>query len=79
MRTALEDRGTCVYVNFKSGRDRSAQTVYAFLRLTYAFSDRQAREALSSRCDRSGKALANIDGMRPEVYQWLQQCLARDS
>jgi protein-tyrosine phosphatase len=49
IREELSREGGCVYIHCKSGKDRSAFTVYSLLRLEYGFSDEAARAALETR------------------------------
>jgi len=46
---ALPRESACVLVHCRSGRDRSAFAVYAFLRVMLAYTDDEAREALLCR------------------------------
>ena len=59
LRQILEKVDSCVYVHCRSGKDRSAITVYAFLRGSLGYDDDSAREALATRVDRFGQSAAN--------------------
>ena len=72
LRSALSQPSSVVYIHCKSGRDRSCQTVYAFLRIAYGLDDRTATEALSSRHSVDGAPLANLQ-MDENTQAWLQE------
>ena len=77
IREELSREGGCVYIHCKSGKDRSAFTVYSLLRLEYGFSDEAARAALETRLGTRGQYIANVD-VRQECNQtWLEKALRR--
>ena len=78
LRAILEDSGTCLYIHCKNGRDRGAQTTYAFLRWAYQLNHEDCWNALRRRVDSHNKPLANINGMRPDAWQWLERCLRQE-
>ena len=73
IRDELSRDGGCVYIHCKSGKGRSAFTVYSLLRLEYSFSDEAARAALATRLGTHGQRIANVD-VRQECNQtWLEK------
>ena len=66
----------CIYVHCRNGKNRSAYTVYALLRLAFRIPEALAREALANRVDRNGFPLANLDAHCEVVHAWLENELA---
>ena len=58
---AILDRGDCVYIHCRSGKDRSAFTVFALLQLQYNIDEDTARAALATRIGCDGRCIANVD------------------
>ena len=75
----LDQREGCVLVHCRSGKDRSAFTVYAFLRLMCQLGDLTARAALNGRVDRWGHPVANLDFQQEAQQRWLDNELLRRS
>ena len=75
IRAVLDQPAGVVYIHCKSGKDRSAFTVYSFLQLMYGVSEDQAREAVGNRLDTSGRRLANLDFQQDFNRDWLERML----
>ena len=75
LRQTLGKVDSCVYVHCRSGKDRSALTIYAFLRGSLGYDDDSARRALATRVDRFGQPAANVDYNQGAVRTWLQRVL----
>ena len=58
---AILDRGDCVYIHCRSGKDRSPFTVFALLQLEYNIDEDTARAALATRIGCDGRCIANVD------------------
>ena len=65
------DGGECVYIHCKSGRDRSAFTVFALLQLQYGLEEDAARAALAGRVGCDGWCIANVDVGHDANWEWL--------
>ena len=78
IRAELSRDGSCVYIHCKSGKDRSAFTVYSLLRLEYGFSDEAARAALETRSGTRGQCIANVDVRQEYNQTWLEKALRRN-
>ena len=68
---ALETSSNVVLIHCKNGRDRSAFTVYAFLRLEKKISHIDAMEIVERRLGFNGRPLFRYDKQDPELTQWL--------
>ena len=65
--------GECVYIHCRSGKDRSAFTVFALLQLQYDLEEDAARAALAGRVGRDGRCLANVDVGHGPNWEWLSK------
>jgi len=77
IKQVLDEQEGCVVVHCKSGKDRSAFTVYAFLRLMCNLDDDTARAALNVRVDKWGHPVANLDYQQESQHLWLENMLRR--
>ena len=57
----------------RSGKDRSAFTVFALLQLQYDLEEDAARAALAGRVGRDGRCLANVDVGHGPNWEWLSK------
>lgn len=70
---ALEISSNVVLVHCKNGKDRSAFTVYAFLRLLRNFSHQAAVNLVSQRLSTDGEPLFRYENQNHELTEWLEQ------
>ena len=69
---ALQHKDTHVYVHCKSGKDRSAFTVFAFLRLMFRYSWERASAALDRRVGVDGRPVADLVTRKADLTNWLE-------
>ena len=72
MADALETSTNGVLVHCKNGKDRSAFTVYAFLRLLHNFSHRDALNLVATRLGTTGWPLFEYDQQDSDLTAWLE-------
>ena len=70
----LKCPGSCLYVHCKSGRDRSAVTLYAFLRLQFGLSPDAAWASLQFRCGRDKWPVASVWN-KHDILAWIDEIL----
>lgn len=74
LESVLRNPGGCLYVHCKSGRDRSAATVFALLRLQFALTHDDAWNALQTRVGKNRWPCANLND-KSEIMQWIDSVL----
>ena len=72
----LKHRGSCLYVHCKSGRDRSAVTMFALLRLQFGLSSHDAWAALRFRVGRDQWPVAKVWD-KLDILAWIDEILQR--
>ena len=72
----LKHPGSCLYVHCKSGRDRSAATMYALLRLQFGLSSHDAWAALQFRVGRNKWPVAKVWD-KHEILAWIDEILQK--
>ena len=70
----LKCPGSCLYVHCKSGRDRSAVTLYAFLRLQFGLSADDAWASLQFRVGRNKWPVARVWDQH-DILAWIDEIL----
>ena len=70
----LKHPGSCLYVHCKSGRDRSAVTLYAFLRLQFGLSADDAWASLQFRVGRNKWPVARVWDQH-DILAWIDEIL----
>ena len=68
--------GSCLYVHCKSGRDRSAVTMFALLRLQFGLSSHDAWAALRFRVGRDKWPVAKVWD-KHEILAWIDEILLK--
>ena len=71
----LETSTNTVLVHCKNGKDRSAFTVYAFLRLIKSCSHNDAISCVSRRLGTNGKPLFRHSSQDEKLTRWLEEAL----
>ena len=72
---ALSISANTVLVHCKNGKDRSAFTVYAFLRLLHSFPHKDAISLVNQRLDIYGQPLFDYNAQDSKLTCWLQDSL----
>ena len=72
----LRHPGSYLYVHCKSGRDRSAATMYALLRLQFGLSSHDAWAALQFRVGRDKWPVAKVWD-KHEILAWIDEILLK--
>ena len=70
----LKHPGSCLYVHCKSGRDRSAITLYALLRLQFDLSASDAMACLQFRLGRNKWPVAQVWD-KHDILAWIDEIL----
>jgi hypothetical protein len=73
----LRQEDCCVFVHCRSGRDRSAFTVYSLLRVSLGMDDATSRAVVAQRRDTHSRPLANLDQGHEGPRAWLEKVLRR--
>ena len=68
---SLQDPHTVLYVHCRNGKDRSATTVYALLRVLFGMDDDEAWIALQERKSVSGEPLLPRPGLFEDCRRWI--------
>ena len=72
----LKNPNACLYVHCRNGKDRSAITVYALLRVRFFVDADTAASALQSRKGTHGAPVANLTFRQEKIREWIDQILA---
>jgi hypothetical protein len=64
-----------LYVHCRSGKDRSAITIFALLQVRFAATKEEARAALQTRLGTHGRPVANLTFGHEETLRWLAQVI----
>jgi hypothetical protein len=64
-----------LYVHCRSGKDRSAITIFALLQVRFSATEEEARAALQTRLGTHGRPVANLTVGHEDTLRWLAQVI----